>query len=94
MPPCRARVDARADAGTRATFTPVDTRRRSVGEWLLLNLLVVVAYSALGAVIVLFGIIGVQLNGMRRDSAALKMWMPHCGQNRRCMRLPLSAVLA
>jgi len=49
-PPCRA------DGLPAALLIPADRTSRSLGAWLALNLLVLVAYSVLGVVIVLFGI--------------------------------------
>src|SRR5437899_12276655 len=49
-PPCRA------DGLPAPLLIPADRTSRSLGAWLALNLLVLVAYSVLGVVIVLFGI--------------------------------------
>jgi serine phosphatase RsbU (regulator of sigma subunit) len=49
-PPCRA------DGLPAPLLIPADRTSRTLGAWLALNLLVLVAYSVLGVVIVLFGI--------------------------------------
>src|SRR5262249_3997733 len=49
-PPCRA------DGLTAPLLIPADRTSRSLGAWLALNLLVLVVYSILGVVVVLFGI--------------------------------------